>query len=498
MLIKHVPDRKYGRQRTYNPYLRRHIIRKPERESETQALARRRKKNRFVHKACVLSIIASILLLFDRFTAPYSPILGGPDPQKTITYKSVVAISALGQDIISNQGGNPQENGLGPLFHRIHRIYIEPKALYYYLLEALNNKLLVKEIPTDEPYSQIIQKREPQTFDELEIKKSKFFQKIGEYQVYQDSINGHRIEQVVIPIDLTKEFKTKLLRAPEITNTTASPNFYLAMPELEERENRNWIYIGNNPEFSHTNAIGINLKIGEIEITFGAGWLKPNPNNDLGLDELTLEKGTIYYGCLVPNNLALPATMIAEVKQDLNGQPKLIVYNPYVGDLESEQPPMFMYITNNADFKFLKGKEILNEQTFSEEGIIVQIAHFFETTKEMNNLINMAAKEDNNGNKNEILNQIHQQIRTIYSGKKDANIIIVAKTKQNKTILVLSSNRDNEAEQTHLDIKVAAAIQALIEHLSKEEEQIDGLYISFPGSNGSTSNFIAKESTNKK
>lgn len=445
----------------------------------------RRKFEQISTRMIWLAFIITLIFFTDRSIPPYDPVIGGRPVSQSPISSALLWGSAYGQNALAVYlGGDPNNYPLGQVLHRAHRVYDKPGHAIPHYLNEIGNKL-ASNLP-EAPYTEIIV-----PVDTTNEPKATFLKQLGiNYQMYKDRINGHRMEVVIM--EPQEQFKPRILLPEEITNTTASPGIYLSIPDPEDRKGNNWTYIGNNPQVAHANGCHINIGMGDYNIGFGAGWLKPNPSNPYGIPEEVLSKGTIYYGIIEPNSLSESATMRAEIKRNpQTNKLEMIVYSDYVGSLDDKYPPTFMFITQTGT-TILKGNELAKlAQNPTQEGIIVQIANNI-TLKDSNiQLINQAIQQKYfETEKEKILNKIHEDIKNQISVTKDLLILIQVKTTDGYTILVAVANRDGEAEKTNADLKIMTGIESLMNHLSKDGKTIEAIDIILPGAEGSTANMI--------
>ncbi|GIW63184.1 MAG: hypothetical protein KatS3mg090_1010 [Patescibacteria group bacterium] len=455
------------------------MIEQPKHQPKDKQKKEIRKK---LKRLLCLALVLISLNFANQHTAPYDPITGERNFSDTVLGE--ILKKSLNQ-IYKELEVDPEAN---ELIHRIiqasNRLPQNPTETFIDYFEKTRGDYLSKPFPDDLPFTNAFQK-----IATAEGKPDWIPPEIIITE-YTDSTNRGKVQIASFKL---KEWTPKLLLPEQMTGRSASPNIYLAVPDPDQRRKGDLFQIGTNPFTAHTNAAAIALTIDGTQITFGFGWNKPRP-------ELEEEyKGSpLYYGDITPNNDAIPATGIFEIR---NG--KIITYSEYEGDLDNpDSPPVFMYLGNNK-ITIIRGEElqkILDKPPY--DGLIIQIAtaeqlnnDFIDITNQIRILIEKVKKPNLYSLRDfdliiqtiiNLTNEIEHKLHNDYKYTKDAVWMILIETEDGAQSVSLAV-KDAMSGKTPASYLITAAI---IEALGNTNGQIKSIQLIGTGANGSTANII--------
>lgn len=419
-----------------------------------------------------LALSATVGLTVDHVTAPYNPILGGPNRSESAIGTKLLEKTAELQQDHTEKTGNPK-GGIYDLVHLAPRLW-HSGNIPHYLKEFFGDRY-TSGLPSSAEFSEAVQESESPVIPTW-IDTKRF-----DIQSYE-AANGDHIDTLTFNL---KDAKPHHLIPWQRTGTLTAPNIYLADPNPLSRSDNTYA-LGSNPYTAHSNGAAIELTLPNNQtVVFGAGWHEVSPLYRYA-DKVEAEKTTQYYGRIDPNNDAQAATGIYSIQ---NGS--VTTHHEYVGHLDSaDYPPQFLYI-GNGTARILKGAQltdILENPPY--DGTVTQIAYTVEYSDEELELIN-DAMYSSEGVKMQKLDTLQKGLADDLTQPIDVTWMTVAITEDGDTIVSFALNRDTEAETIEGSYKVVASVKDIIESTKKQPgSDLTRMFTVHLGAQGSTGNVI--------
>ena len=267
----------------------------------------------------------------------------------------------------------------------------------------------------------------------------------------------------------------------------ASPNLYLGWPDPDTR-NENVASLGSDPLFSHANGVGWRISLpNNLSFVLGGGWLTRSPVYPYQ-EETNGTSISQEYGLIKPNNHAMPATAIVEIK---NGS--VVVQHEAAGDIyDKHSAPVFLYASNGS-IRVMNADEyrevVIDQKKQLPDGCIIQIAFALSVSQEGLDSLNTASR--NPVNRPIILDSLQKDLEPLNLPSLDIAWVIHATTSEGRQLVVLPLNRDKQSERAAGEYKIIAGINTLLESANlKPNERFTSLSIIHTGQQGSTGDTV--------